>query len=195
MPYIMQSRQAHMHGKAVYAVQDAETGCGRQKALAREKAGGLEGMRMTTKEWLNRGRMIEVQIRELEKEKLWALERATGVTAGPRGVKTAKDNGVAYIPVNVQTSPGNSSEDQMVRYADYAFQIARMQEQLVQVKSEIAEAVSRVEDNTMRTLLFLRYIRFLSWERIAEEMGMSARWVRTRMHSRALTEAEKLRGD
>lgn len=148
---------------------------------------------MTAKEWLNRARLLDVQITALEKEKQWALERATGTTCIPKAEPYVIPGQTSnYTAMDIQSSSYNSGEARIVDYADYSMRLTAMEYELLKIKSEITEAISQVENGLLRTLLFLRYIRFMPWEKVAEEIGMSARWVRTRMHSKALSEIEKI---
>ncbi len=75
----------------------------------------------------------------------------------------------------------------------YKAKICRMKE----VQSEIERLISQVDNNIFQALLRDRYINFLPWERIAENINYeSARWVRTVVHNKALAAAEKVwRGD
>lgn len=128
---------------------------------------------MSTKEWLSRAWEIDKEIKALEAEKEAAKTLAFSVT-------------VRYSGEKVQTSCENSTENAMVKYIDYCTKINKRIDDLYAVKCEILDAISKVDNPTYRTLLALRYLRFLTWERIAEEMGLSDKWVRTEMHSRAL---------
>ena len=55
----------------------------------------------------------------------------------------------------------------------------------VDVRAEIAEIISRVENNDERYLLELRYLCFYSWETIAKKMRFSLQWI-FKLHDRAL---------
>lgn len=130
---------------------------------------------MSAKEWLSRAWEIDKEIKALEQEKEKAEAQTMSVTAG-------------YSDVKVQTSRKNRTEDATVAYIDYKNEIVKRIDELYAVKREILYAISKVDNPTYRTLLTLRYLRFLTWERIAEEMGMSDVWVRTRLHSDSLYE-------
>lgn len=128
---------------------------------------------MSTKEWLSRAWEIDKEIKALEAEKEAAKTLAFSVT-------------VRYSGEKVQTSCENSTENAMVKYIDYCTKINNRIDDLYAVKCEILDAISKVDNSTYRTLLALRYLRFLTWERIAEEMGFSdVRWV-YELHKRAL---------
>ncbi len=135
---------------------------------------------MAIKEWLNRGYKIDIIIKSIEREKQRALQRATylGVGTGER----------------FKASSVNDSEERMMIYAQYGERLDNEIKKLCAVKLEIFNLISSLENNTHRQLLMLRYIEYMSWEEISEEMHYSEKWVRTNLHNAALKEAEKSRG-
>lgn len=60
---------------------------------------------------------------------------------------------------------------------------------LVAVRIEIERAISTVQDDTQRRLLRLRYIKGMTWEKIAAEMNYTYQWV-CELHGRALNKVE-----
>ncbi len=127
---------------------------------------------MTAKEWLGRAWEIDSEIRSLKREALSAKDLAFRVTA--------------YLDdVKVQTSKEHVTENAMVRYLDYSERIVERMAELFSVKLEIYEAILRVDSTTCRTLLSLRYLQYLTWEQIAEEMDVDVRHV-YRLHKSAL---------
>lgn len=85
--------------------------------------------------------------------------------------------------------PHGSEVSDMSEYA------ARMDEEMQRLKaqmlkcallrSDISSRIRRVENDTQRELLMLRYIKCMKLEEIADEMGYSERHIR-RIHSMAL---------
>lgn len=133
---------------------------------------------MTTqqaKKWLMRARDIDKEVDILIKEQAAAFDRATKTTSAAEGER-------------VQTSACNGSESKFIKYSEYSVLIDKRIDELYDTKKEILRAVDKVENGTYRTLLTLRYIRFMTWEQIAEEMNMSCYWVRTKIHREALEE-------
>lgn len=65
----------------------------------------------------------------------------------------------------------------------------------IDVTNEIYNLIGIMEDDDCKLLLELKYLNFKTWEEIAEIMGYSDRWVRGGLHSKALMEAEKSRGN
>ena len=118
-------------------------------------------------------------IEGLEKAKARAYDIAVGTAA--------------ELTEKVQESRGNSVEDRLVTYADYCRRIDEHKTELLKILKEIMEAIMKVEDGRLRALLIGRYLSFMSWEQVAEEIGQSDRWTRTRLHGDALREIEKIR--
>ena len=67
--------------------------------------------------------------------------------------------------------------------------IDREIDRYVDMREEIQTAISMVDDIQLRTLLSLRYINGLTWEKIAVEMNYDYRWI-LRLHGKALSEIE-----
>ena len=64
-------------------------------------------------------------------------------------------------------------------------------DRLVDVKREAMAVIRQVEHPDQQLVLELRYLDFKSWPAIAEEMGLSPRWVQT-LHERALAAVENI---
>lgn len=124
------------------------------------------------RQWLNRAYNIDYEINTLLRERTVARERMCGVSAVGYGEK-------------VQTSGGNSQETAMVKYLEYDEKIQRRLKRLYEIKAEVIDAISAVDNPTYRQLLQLRYIEFCKWERIAEVMGYSRKHI-GRLHCGAL---------
>lgn len=132
---------------------------------------------MGAKEWLERGWKLNDEIDALLEARCKAAELALRATAS--------------WAEKVQTSPGNASEEHNINLAYLSRKIDEKIDELYLVKTEILTAVGMVENSAYRTLLIERYINFKTWEEIAERMGRSAYWTRTRLHDDALAEIEK----
>lgn len=68
-------------------------------------------------------------------------------------------------------------------------------------REEIVKTIAAVKNPALSKLLYDRYIEFMSWERIAEDIGdsefwpretLSSFWTRTELHSRALDAVDKI---
>lgn len=132
---------------------------------------------MTAKEWLNRARRLDEEINILQSEKQAALYRATSGTA-------------RYNATRAQTSRRNASEDRFIAYAEYDALIDGRVDELYETKKEILGVINEVEDDTLRLLLLLRYVRFEKWETIVEKLHYSYAHIIQRLHPRALRAAE-----
>lgn len=62
-------------------------------------------------------------------------------------------------------------------------------EQRIRIRREITQRIEAMQDETEKTVLRLRYIRWLRWEQIAERMGYSLRNI-TKIHGKALAHFE-----
>lgn len=58
-------------------------------------------------------------------------------------------------------------------------------EQRIRIRREITQRIEAMRDETEKTVLRLRYIRWMKWEQIAERMGYSSKHVQ-RIHKKAL---------
>lgn len=133
---------------------------------------------MTAKEWLSRAWGIEKEIRALQEEQKKALTRViTGTSNGGGGSKKTNVNVV---------------EKRLISYAEYSERIDKRIDKLYDTKNEIAAAVGKIPSAELRTLLTRRYLSFEKWEKIAEDMHYSAKWVRTGLHKKALKAADKV---
>lgn len=137
------------------------------------------GDTMTAKEWLSRAVLADERIAILEEERKRLLEAATGT-------------GQAFADVKIQTGYGNAMEKKMAEYAEYAGEIQARKAELLKIKREIMAVIGKVSDPKAEMLLTLRYLRNLTWEKIAEIMDMSEYWVRTGLLRRALREVERI---
>lgn len=132
---------------------------------------------MDIKKWLSRGYWAEKERKVLENERSKAYNDLfpSSDVAGER----------------VQQSRKNNTEEKYVKYLDYDKRLKKQIEKLLKIKIEIFDVISGVEDMRLCTLLELRYIKFYTWEKIAEAMNYEQRQV-YRIHCDALNEAEKV---
>ena len=127
---------------------------------------------MTAKEWLNRAYKLDKEIDILLKEKECAFTRACSIVQSTRDEK-------------VQTSTQNSNEDRNIEYVAYSVMLDKRINELYEIKCEIIQTLNKVEDNILRSLLTCRYIKFMSWENISQELNYSRMQV-YRLHGKAL---------
>ena len=133
---------------------------------------------MTAKEYLQRAWQIDRRIQDKMNQAERLKEMATKVTTTLSGM------------------PGSASHDNhkmdgaIATMMDMAKEIETETERLLRVKTETMQTIWAVEDTTCRTLLELRYISFLPWETIADDMDVSKRRV-LQLHTKALKMVEQ----
>ena len=131
---------------------------------------------MTTKNWLLRGLLLDIQIKALEREreKVFALiTKSTG----------------KFVEDRVQNSVNNVTDEQLATYANYSLEIESQIAALIAIKHEIIKTIDEVKDPTLKTLLLLRYINFETWPQVANEINYSERQTH-RLHEKALLAVE-----
>ncbi len=79
--------------------------------------------------------------------------------------------------------------DLMVKIDKEMSRLLRKKQEAIQLRREIETVITSLSDETERMVLWLRYILFYSWEKIAVEMGYVIRQV-YRTHGKALNNLE-----
>lgn len=125
------------------------------------------------KEWLSRGRRIESEMDALDAARRETFERLTNMVAPLDGVH----------------AQGTKDPHAFDAYAAFEDRITRRTEELIRVRTEIIMAIEKVPDARYRELLINRYVRGMTWERIACEMHYSYRGVH-KLHGAALQAVE-----
>lgn len=127
---------------------------------------------MDIKDWLSRGRDLNMRINALEKSKDMAFDSATSVTASSGG------------------GGGSEISRKAESYSALYEELDRELKRLDGIMAEITALISRVEDNKLATLLQDRYVRCMTWDQIADETGYDITSVIKRLHPRALSAAK-----
>lgn len=127
---------------------------------------------MTAKEFLRRARSVDRRVDEAQErvERLRArLEagRMSSVTGMPRG----------------GGSDWTETADRLIELEQVVNQRTR---ELVRWKLAAIDAIRAVEEPRLAEVLELYYIDALTWEQVAQRMGLDLRWV-YRLHGKALT--------
>ena len=130
---------------------------------------------MTPKEYLMQARGIEKEIRQLERMRQEAWERATGCTA----------------PLTPAPAHGHGA-DNSTAYAHYDGLLKRKLDELMWMKAEIETTIERVENRGYRELLRGRYLENKTWEQIAVDKKCSYQNVVQFLHPKALDAIGKL---
>ena len=82
-------------------------------------------------------------------------------------------------------------EDATVKLIDLCHEINDDIDELITLKAEILEIISKVDDPVSQLLLQMRYIEGKTWEEVAYDLDYNSRTV-FKIHGRALKEIEKI---
>lgn len=132
---------------------------------------------MTVKEWLNKGRKLNIEIAELKKAKDNAFVSACGGSAAGSEEK-------------VQTSLNNGTEEKFSAYAQYSADMDNRLKELYTYQRKMLKLINRVDDSTYRALLIAYYVNCETWDRTADIIGYSVKQTQ-RKHGHALLEIDK----
>ena len=84
-----------------------------------------------------------------------------------------------------------SLEEAIIRLMEAEEELNRQIDRLVDMKIDIGKLIDQVHNENYRLILEKRYLCFLPWDQIAEDMHYSRRWVLNR-HERALDVVDRL---
>lgn len=134
---------------------------------------------MTSKEYLLQARFLDASIRT-KVEQIEALnDLATSCTAV-----------ISDMPRNPNRG-GSRMADAVMKIIDLQEEIKNDMIALVNLKREIMDVIKAVSSLELRTILEKRYLSFISWERIAVELGYSIQHT-YRLHDMALREVDEI---
>lgn len=130
---------------------------------------------MTAKQWLNRARRIDREIRTLEEVISSTRGRLESVTQ-------------SYSGDGAQSTKDPHKFDRLVELESLVNE--KIDEQ-IQIKTEILEAISQIRDRRQRIVLTEYYLNMKTWEQVAVEINYSWRQVMN-IHGRALQEMQRI---
>ena len=130
---------------------------------------------MTAKQWLNRARRIDREIRTLEEVITSTRERLESITQ-------------SYSGDGAQSTKDPHKFDRLVELESLVNE--KIDEQ-IQIKTEILEAISQIRDRRQRIVLTEYYLNMKTWEQVAVEINYSWRQVMN-IHGRALQEMQRI---
>ena len=133
----------------------------------------------SVKEFLLKGRHLKIEIEELKEARQEAFELACSMS-------------VSYSEDKVQTSSQNSVEQKFISYTSYSEMLDIRIRELTEYRQKMLELINKVDSSIYRSLLIARYIDCKSWEKVAEAIGYSDKWVRTGLHSASLKAVQKV---
>jgi len=132
---------------------------------------------MTTKTYLSQARYLDMRI----KSKLQQVDSLNELATTCTSVLTG-------MPSNPSASTSRMA-DSVCKIVDLQNEINRDIDTLVDLKKEIMDVIKAVSNPEQQTLLEKRYLCFLSWEKIAVDMGYDLRYTH-KLHIRALEECK-----
>lgn len=130
---------------------------------------------MTAKEYLSQARFLDIRI----KSKIQQIESLNDLATSCTAV-------ISDMPRNPNRG-GTKMADAVMKIIDLQEEIRKDMNELVELKREIMGVIKSVSNIEYQTLLEKRYLCFLSWEKIAVELGYSIQHT-YRMHDAALKE-------
>ena len=132
---------------------------------------------MTAKEYLSQARTLDMRIKSKLQQIESLNELATSCT-------------VVYSDMPRNPNRGGSKiERAVLKIIEVEESLKHDVEDLVELKKEIMATIRAVSDVELQTLLEKRYLCFLSWEKIAVDMGYDLRYTH-KLHIRALEECK-----
>lgn len=134
---------------------------------------------MTSKEYLLQARFLDASIRTKVEQIESLNDLATSCTAV-----------VSDMPRNPNRG-GSKMADAVMKIIDLQEEIKNDMIALVNLKREIMDVIKAVSSLELRTTLEKRYLSFISWERIAVELGYSIQHT-YRLHDMALKEVDEI---
>ena len=130
---------------------------------------------MTAKQYLNRARRIDKEIDALL-----------------RLVQTTRDS-VESVTQNYDkdTTTGTKNPHKFDGLVELESMVEQKIEELIALKADILDTISKLKDNRQRILLTKYYLQMLTWEQVAVDMDYSFQHT-MRMHGYALQEIERI---
>ena len=128
---------------------------------------------MTAKEYLSQARYLDLRINSKVQQVASLNDLATKATSTLTGMPRNPNHATSTM------------EETIAKIIDLQAEINRDIDRLVDLKQEITAVIKAVDNNEYQTLLEKRYLCFLSWEKIAVEMGYSIRNIQI-LHGKAL---------
>ena len=132
---------------------------------------------MTAKTYLSQARYLDMRI----KSKLQQIDSLNELATTCTSVLTG-------MPRNPSASVSHMA-DAVCKIVDLQADINHDIDMLVDLKKEIMGVIKAVANPEHQTLLEKRYLCFLSWEKIAVDMGYDLRYIH-KLHTRALDECK-----
>ena len=130
---------------------------------------------MDIRAWLNRGWKLDTEIKMLEQAKAEERRRVLSITSSPSNTVVS----------------GTKDPHKYDRLIELENKIDEIIDREIAIKKEILDFISMISDVRYRGLLIARYVRFMTWERIAVQMHYGYRQT-LRLHKAALKMCEEM---
>lgn len=130
---------------------------------------------MTAKQYLNRARRIDKEIDALLRLVQTTRESLESVTQNYDSDKAS----------------GTKNPHKFDRLVELESLVDQKVDELIALKTDILETISKLKDNRQRILLTKYYLQMLTWEQVAVDMDYSFQHT-MRMHGYALREIERI---
>lgn len=134
---------------------------------------------MTAREYLSQAYRLDQRINS----KLQQIDSLRSLT---QKVTQSFDNEAVSRTRNLK-----SMEDAIIRLVEAENELNRQIDDLIETKLRIGRLIDEVHNENYKLILEKRYLCFMNWNQIAEEMQYSRRWVQQK-HERALEVVEVL---
>lgn len=133
----------------------------------------METKEMTVKEYLSQAKFLDQRINSKIQQVTALNDLATKATSTLTGMPRNPNHATSTM------------EETIAKIIDLQAEINHDIDRLVDLKQEITATIKAVGNNEYQTILEKRYLCFLSWEKIAVDMGYSIRNVQI-LHGKAL---------
>lgn len=135
---------------------------------------------MEIRDWLNRVKKIDLQIKNKLIEKQQWKDVALGITANMDGER-------------VQSSGSKSKmSDAIEKCIDMENEINMLIDKLIDTKREVIKTIEQLDSPTQYDVLHMIYIQGMTLQEVADSYGMSYDWAAT-THGRALKNVTAIR--
>lgn len=134
---------------------------------------------MTAKEYLSQAYYVDkrIQSKLIQVESLRDLANKVTPTSGTEHVSGSRSV--------------HRMEETIDTIIDLENDINAEVDRLIDLKREIMANINKVHNHNYMTLLELRYLSFMSWDKVAKEMNFTSRWIHI-LHSKALLAMDKI---
>lgn len=136
---------------------------------------------MTAKEYLQQIKILDAKAKN-------SKDRVESIRESMQRVKA-----VSYSDTKTRTAQGERMASKLGRLEELEAQAVKDVIELEEEKAEMAEKINALSNPLHVRLLYLRYVKLMDWEEIAEEMGYALQHI-FRLHKRALQAMEKKNG-